>query len=114
MSQIPPDNNPYQAKVVPDKPDQWGEPQQTSGKAIASLLLGLLSFFTCGIAGVISLILGFTGLSDIKNSQGSLKGSGFATTAIIIASPSFTHFLRLHQFCPIGVGDAGVVVAARH
>ena len=94
MSQIPPDENPYLAKSIDPKPgaggaDTWGEPPRTSGKAIASLVLSFLSVFFCGIPGIIALILGFNGLSEIKHSQGRLKGSGFATSGIVIAFVSF-------------------------
>jgi len=95
MSQIPPERNPYvdndsqQGKPAPTGADAWGEPPQTSGKAVASLILSLFSVFLCGIPGIIALILGFNGLSEIKNSQGRLTGSGFATSGIIIAFVSF-------------------------
>ena len=93
MSQIPTGDNPYESKPVAEKPDAWGESPRTSGKAIASLILSLFSVFLCGIPGIIALILGIIGLADIRASQGRLKGSGFATSGIVIAAIGFVVML---------------------
>ena len=89
MSQLPPEKDPYASDFPPGKPDPYGEPPKTSGKAIASLLLSLISVFTCGITGIIALILGFMGLSDINNSQGRIKGSAFAMSGIVLTFMGF-------------------------
>lgn len=55
---------------------------KTSGMAIASLVLGICGFVSCGIASIVGLILGIIGLSSIKKSAGQLKGEGLAITGI--------------------------------
>jgi prepilin-type processing-associated H-X9-DG protein len=61
---------------LPD--DTWG----TSGKAIASLVLGFIPC-TC-IPGIAGLILGILALRDIKASNGRLGGRGLATAGIVL------------------------------
>lgn len=56
----------------------------TSGKAIASLTLALLSPFVCVLASLPAVVVGFLGLSDIRNSQGRLKGRGMALAGVWI------------------------------
>lgn len=89
MSQLPPEKDPYASPSMPGKPEPYLEPTKTSGKAIASLLLSLISVFTCGITGIIALILGFMGLSDINNSQGRITGSAFAMSGIVLTFIGF-------------------------
>jgi len=66
-------------------------PTETSGKAIASLILGLCSFVFCLLTGVPAVILGIMGLSDINNPKKRLTGSGMAITGISLGS--ITSFL---------------------
>jgi Protein of unknown function (DUF1559)/Domain of unknown function (DUF4190) len=61
-------------------------PVQTSGKAIASLVLGLLSFVTCFITGIPALIFGILGLNDINNPKNRLSGKGMAVTGMVLGS----------------------------
>jgi prepilin-type processing-associated H-X9-DG protein len=56
----------------------------TSGKAIASLVLGLCSFVCNIFTGLPAIILGLIGLSDINKSQGRIKGTGMAIAGIIL------------------------------
>jgi len=58
------------------------EPTAISGKAIASLTLGVLFFFAC-LTGVPAIMLGREALSDIKLSGGRLYGRGMAVAGII-------------------------------
>jgi prepilin-type processing-associated H-X9-DG protein len=58
------------------------EPTGTSGKAIASLTLGVLFFFAC-LSGVPAILLGRQALSDIGLSGGRLRGRGMAIGGII-------------------------------
>jgi hypothetical protein len=60
-------------------------PAQTSGKAIASLVLGL-SGLLCGIAAIVGLIFGIVALNDIKKSGGRLEGRGLATAGIVVSA----------------------------
>ncbi len=55
--------------------------QQTSGKAIASLILGIINVFPLS---VIAIILGHLSLSEIKKSAGRLKGQGLAIAGLIL------------------------------
>lgn len=57
----------------------------TSGWAIASLILGLCSLFTCGITAILGFLLGICGLHDIKRSQGRVTGQGLAIAGICIS-----------------------------
>jgi prepilin-type processing-associated H-X9-DG protein len=63
-------------------------PQETSGKAIASLILGLCSFVFCCLTGLPAVILGIMGLSDINNPVKRVTGSGMAITGIVLGSLS--------------------------
>ncbi len=71
----------------PPQPGGYQEPQYhgpvgSSGKAVGSLILGLLSFCLCCFTGVPAIILGFMGLGDIRRSGGRLGGSGMAVIGI--------------------------------
>jgi prepilin-type processing-associated H-X9-DG protein len=59
-------------------------PQTTSGKAIASLVLGICSLVFCLLAGIPAIIFGVLGLGDINRSRGMLGGRGMATAGIIL------------------------------
>jgi prepilin-type processing-associated H-X9-DG protein len=65
-------------------------PAQTSGKAIASLILGLCSFFMCCITGIPAIFLGIFGLNDINDPRRNLKGTGMAITGIVLGGLSST------------------------
>jgi type IV pilus assembly protein PilA len=56
--------------------------QTTSGKAIASLIMGILVFIP--FSAVAAIILGHLALSEIKKSAGRLKGQGLATAGLIL------------------------------
>lgn len=57
-------------------------PVQTSGKAIASLICGLLFFVFP--AAIVAVILGHLSLSDIRKSGGRLVGNGMATAGLVL------------------------------
>lgn len=54
---------------------------QTSGKAIASLVCGIINIFPLF---VIAIILGHISLSEIKKSAGRLKGEGLAIAGLVL------------------------------
>lgn len=56
----------------------------TDGKAIAALVLGLLTFVVWIFAAIPAIILGHLSRSDIKKSGGRLKGDGMALTGLVI------------------------------
>jgi type II secretory pathway pseudopilin PulG len=53
----------------------------TSGKAIASLVCGILNFFPFF---VIAIVLGHISLSEIRKSAGRLKGEGLAIAGLVL------------------------------
>src|SRR5258707_13531373 len=55
-------------------------PAQTSGRAIASLVFGLLFFVP--FAFVAAVIFGHLGLSEIRKSAGRLRGDGLAIAGV--------------------------------
>lgn len=57
---------------------------KTSGLAIASLVLAILSPFTCLITAIPAIIMGILVLVKISNSGGQVKGTGLAITAIAL------------------------------
>lgn len=63
---------------------QPGQPQ-TSGKAIASLLLGILSFCVPFLPAIASIILAILGMRDVSASKGRLRGQGLAITGIVLS-----------------------------
>jgi hypothetical protein len=64
---------------------------KTSGLAIAALVLGILSVFTCGITAIPAVILGIISLVRIDKSGGRLTGRGFAVVGIVF--PVITFFV---------------------
>ena len=61
---------------------------QTSGLAVASLVLGILGFVSCGITGLVGVILGIVALVGINKSAGALRGQGLAVSGIIVSGVS--------------------------
>ena len=57
---------------------------KTSGMAIAALVLGILSMFTCGLTTIPAIILGIVSLVKIERSGGSLSGRGFAIAGMVV------------------------------
>ncbi len=72
------DVNPYDAPEFLEEVEP-----RTSGKAVASLVLGLLSFLYTLFTGVPAIILGALGLSDINRRRGRIRGRGMAITGIV-------------------------------
>src|SRR5262245_53341967 len=53
-----------------------------TGLAITSLVLGILSLFTCGITGLIGLILGIVAMTQSKKNNGAGWGLALAGTIV--------------------------------
>jgi hypothetical protein len=71
-----------QQVVVPPPPP--AQPR-TSGKAIVSLVFGILGYFPLPIIGpIVSLITGYSARNEIKQSNGTIKGDGMALAGIIL------------------------------
>jgi len=59
---------------------------KTSGLAIASLVLAVCGFFTCGLSAIVGLILGIVGLCAIKKRAEQLKGQALAIAGIVVSA----------------------------
>jgi hypothetical protein len=59
-------------------------PTATSGKAIFSLVLGILGFCVPVVLSVPAIILGFMSLGAIKRSDGKIGGKGLAITGMVL------------------------------
>jgi len=70
-----------QAGVSPGAGAQAGS-EETSGKAIGSLICGLLFFIFPAALGAI--VMGHLALSDIRKSAGRLKGHGMAVAGLVL------------------------------
>jgi hypothetical protein len=75
-----------------------GSQPESSGLAVASLVLGILSFFTLGLTSLPAVICGHIASSRIKNSAGRMSGGGLALGGLITG---YFGFLSLAAF---GVG----------
>jgi hypothetical protein len=72
-----------QPVVVP--PQESPAVPQNSGKAIVSLIFGILGFFPLWVVGgIVALIVGYSAKSDIRKSAGQLTGDGMATAGIVL------------------------------
>lgn len=65
--------------VIRDEP----EPNVTSRKAIASLVLGLMFFFAC-LSGVPAILYGREALREIRRSGGRIRGKRMAVVGIVL------------------------------
>lgn len=61
----------------------WSGPQQSSGKATASMVCGILFFFW-PFTAIAAVVLGHIALSEIKRSAGRLAGRGMALAGLIL------------------------------
>lgn len=73
--------SPY-ASVPVYPPTQFSGQPETSGKAVASLICGILFFFLP--ASIAAVVMGHMSLSEIKKSAGRLKGQGIATAGLVL------------------------------
>jgi hypothetical protein len=79
---FPPPPGAYQAPP-PGLP--IARPKPNDGSAIASLILGIASFFICWlIFGVLAVVFGYIGKRNIEDSGGTLGGESFAVAGIIL------------------------------
>jgi type IV pilus assembly protein PilA len=61
----------------------WNGPQESSGKATASMVCGILFFFW-PFTAIAAVVLGHIALSEIKRSAGRLAGHGMAIAGLIL------------------------------
>ena len=90
MPQQPPQGYTAQPPAMPPRPPQPGyggggdqyPVRRTNGLAVASMILGIL--WVCWIGSVLAVIFGHVALSQIKKSQETQQGRGFAVTGLIL------------------------------
>jgi type IV pilus assembly protein PilA len=73
-------------------------PQETSGKATASLICGIAAYVILPfLAAIPAIVLGHLALSDIKKKAGQLKGNGLAIAGMVMgyAQVVFLPFLLI-------------------
>lgn len=83
MSQFDPNQQQF-GQYPPHMEKPSGYVQQSNGKAIASLVLGVLSFCLSALAGIPAIILGVMALSTANRSQGRVGGQGLAIAGIVL------------------------------
>lgn len=71
----------------PQQPAGYGTPAQyqaprTNGLAVTSMILGIL--WLCWVGSLLAVIFGHVGLSQIKKSNGTQTGRGFAIAGLIL------------------------------
>lgn len=61
------------------------QPPVQSGKAVASLVLGILSLMCCGgfLTGAPAIVFGLLARRDIQRSEGGIDGSGLAIAGVV-------------------------------
>lgn len=77
--------------AAPPSPPYAG-PQERSGKALASMVLGIFALFLLSIfliPGIAAVVLGHMAYSEIKKSAGRLKGEGMAIAGLAMGYGSF-------------------------
>ncbi|HEY1424734.1 MAG TPA: DUF4190 domain-containing protein [Candidatus Acidoferrum sp.] len=74
VTQPVPQAGPYQP--------QWDATPQSSNKALASLICGIL--FLCAPASIAAVVLGHLALVDIKRSAGRMSGQGLAIAGLVM------------------------------
>jgi type IV pilus assembly protein PilA len=95
-AQIPPAQMP--PATLPQSPAAWSatsDQPQTSGKAIASLILGIangLFMFLFFPLAILAIVFGHISRAEIRKSAGHLKGSGMALAGLILGYASLSVF----------------------
>jgi hypothetical protein len=83
LERLGPPDEIVNAAADPTPPDQLSAPvRETNGSAVVSVLLGVL--WLAGIGSVLALVFGYRARREIKNSEGSQKGSTLATVGIVL------------------------------
>src|SRR5262249_30330397 len=59
-------------------------PAVTTGKATASLVLGVLALRALLLAGLSCALFGFLALNDMKKGRGRVRGKGVAVTGLVL------------------------------
>jgi len=97
---------PSQSSGAAPRSTPGGRPPESSGLAVASLVLGILSFFTGGLTSIPAIICGHISLSHIKKAAGRMSGNGLAIGGLV------TGYLGLIMIAALALGIALPVFAA--
>jgi len=107
MSYQPPPGQPYGGYPQPGYPLA---PPPAHGKAVTSLVLGIVSIAMCGLfTGIPAMILGRQARREIKESNGRLGGDGLATAGFVTGLIG-TIWMGLVTVLVIGLFVVGSVV----
>src|SRR5262245_10140857 len=80
-------------------------PQETSGKAIASMVLGILSLCLPVVLAIPAVIFGLLGLRDVRREGGRLTGGGFAIAGLVLSAVSTVLALPMYFFLVVPISD---------
>ncbi len=85
---------PRQTSAATPAPPAYAGPKKNSGKAIASVILGALAipFAILLIPGILAVVFGNMGLSEIKRSAGRVQRKGMAIAGLVMGSLSVIAF----------------------
>ena len=82
----PPAPPPAAGGVPPQQVGYGAQPQyqapKTNGLAVTSMILGIL--WVCWVGSLLAVIFGHVGLSQIKKSNGTQAGRGFAIAGLVL------------------------------
>jgi hypothetical protein len=62
--------------------ERYGAPN--SGKAIAALICGIVGLTSCGLVGIVAIVLGNQALREIAASGGRVEGEGLARAGVVM------------------------------
>lgn len=99
----PVQSSPSPAAASPYQAPQLQQPMQQNGMAIASMVLGICVFFTCGFTGLIAVPLGHIARSKIRNSATPQSGDGMALAGLIMGYLGVAIFVGYMVLIVIGI-----------
>jgi peptidyl-prolyl cis-trans isomerase B (cyclophilin B) len=107
--------SPYQPPQS-GSPQASGQPQLTAPMpqntlALTSMILGICGFITCGVTGIVAVILGHIARKQIRNSAVPQAGDGMALAGLITGYIGSVIFLAYIAFVILGV-VAGIADAS--
>ena len=62
--------------------ERYGAPN--SGKAIAALICGIVGLTSCGLVGIVAIVLGKQARGEIGASGGRVEGDGLAQAGLVM------------------------------
>jgi len=97
---------------TPPYPSYAGPTAETSGLAIASMILGIVSLLAGGgmllVPGILALVLGYMARNQIRESSGAIRGDELAIVGMITGGISLALGLLACVWVVFGLGIAGV------